>query len=64
VPGWIGNHGDVVEGGRSAEALVWEQWPLLGDVASCHGNFDLLWMCECHFVAAVGKKAAIVAAIS
>ena len=30
LPGWIGNQGDVVEGGRSAEALVWEQWPLLG----------------------------------
>jgi hypothetical protein len=25
IPGWIGNLGDVVEGGRSAEALVWEQ---------------------------------------
>jgi hypothetical protein len=24
LPGWIGNQGDVVEGGRSAEALVWE----------------------------------------
>ena len=30
LPGWIGNQGDVVEGRRSAEALVWEQWPLLG----------------------------------
>ena len=29
LPGWIGNQGDAVEGGRSAEALVWEQWPLL-----------------------------------
>ncbi len=30
LPGWIGIQGDVVEDGRSAEALVWEQWPLLG----------------------------------
>ena len=30
IPGWIGNHGDVVEGSRSVEALVWEQWPLFG----------------------------------
>ena len=30
LPVWIGNQGDVVEGRRSAEALVWEQWPFLG----------------------------------
>ena len=30
LSGWIGNQGDVVEGRRSAEALVWEQLPLLG----------------------------------
>jgi hypothetical protein len=24
LPGWIGNQGDVVEGRRSTEALVWE----------------------------------------
>jgi hypothetical protein len=29
LPSWIGIQGDVVEGGRSVEALVWEQWPLL-----------------------------------
>ena len=39
LPGWIGNQGDVVEGGRSAEALVWEQWPLFGRCGFGHHGF-------------------------
>ena len=38
LPGWIGNQGDVVEGRRSTEALVWEQWPLLGRCGFGHGS--------------------------
>ena len=30
LPGWIGNQGDCLEGGRSVVALVWEQQPFLG----------------------------------
>ena len=55
LPGWIGNQGDVVESGRSAEALVWEQWPLLGRCCFDHGGFTFLCVNrESHLVAAVG----------
>jgi hypothetical protein len=44
VPVWIGNQGDVVKGGRSAEALVWAALAMVGEENGKWLWGDILWI--------------------
>jgi hypothetical protein len=43
LPYWIGNKGDVLEGGRAVVSLVLEERTFLGWCSFCHRGFGFGW---------------------